>query len=163
MRGGGPVPFRGDRSDVMIIGEAPGRVEDDVGQPFIGPAGKLLWDTLAKCGVTENECFVANAVCCWPGRTPKPEEIRACSTNLRDQITWCKPTLILALGVVANMALGKSDRPIAEYRGRWYTYSQARKTLHVFPTIHPAAVLRNRTLKRGWRLDLEKFADAAVG
>jgi uracil-DNA glycosylase family 4 len=161
LKGQGPVPFRGDPSDIMIVGEAPGRTEDEAGQPFVGPAGKLLWDTLVRYGVAEDDVFVANAVCCWPGPQKKPStlEITCCHTNLKDQINWCEPVWILALGAVANRALGRTE-PISHLHGKAWLLHPAFGIgfrVRVFSLFHPAFILRNQTYKRAWREGVEKF------
>jgi DNA polymerase len=151
----------------MIIGEAPGRVEDEVGKPFRGPAGKLLWAELKKLGIDRNKCMEANAVCCFPHRAPVGNEIYACRSNLYDQVRHCFPKWILAVGSTASWTLGK-HKPMHEIRGEWYPVlwleslpAYGREIL-VFPTYHPAAVLRNRALTRAWREDLKTFAEAVL-
>ena len=107
--GNGPVPFRGKRSHVMVVGEAPGRREDEKGRPFCGPAGALLWKELERVGIEKKTVFAANAVSCYPARTPTEGEIYACRGNLYTQVWICKPNRILALGKTANWSFGKEE------------------------------------------------------
>lgn len=162
----GPVPFFGRRSPILVLGEAPGRREDDAGRPFVGPAGKLLWTELRRVGIERPFVFRANAVCCWPQRTPNVDEIRACSINLWRQIKWCHPDWILAVGNTANVALG-AKKSISQLRGevyplKWFASFPDYGCINVFPTYHPAGVMRNRLLMRQWREDLRAFADLAL-
>ena len=164
--GNGPVPWTGPRSDVMVVGEAPGRTEDEKGKPFVGPAGKLLWDNLlshAGAGVPHRDCFIANAVSCFPNRTPTESEVFACRGNLYHQVVYCDPLWILVLGRTANDSFGglgpMGDKTLKEVHGNWYEIGWGGVARRVMPTYHPSAVLRNRTLMRSWREDLKEFAN----
>jgi uracil-DNA glycosylase family 4 len=160
--GNGPIPFSGPRSDVMVVGEAPGRTEDKKGKPFVGPAGMLLWKTLLKAGagIPYRDVFVANAVSCFPARTPTDSEIYACRGNLFKQVVYSDPLWILALGRTANHSLGAlGDKSMSQIHGDWYEIGWGGVDRKVMPTYHPAAVLRNQTLMRAWRQDLKVFAN----
>jgi DNA polymerase len=148
----------------MIIGEAPGRTEDEKGKPFVGPAGKFLWQNLthkAGAGIHPADAFMANAVSCFPARTPTESEVMACRGNLFNQVVYCDPIWILALGRTVNDSLGglHPDQPIGEIHGEWYEIGWGGVDRRVMPTYHPSAVLRNRTLMRSWRQDLKEFAN----
>jgi DNA polymerase len=147
----------------MILGEAPGIEEDERGKPFIGLAGKLLWEELRSVGIERRDCFVANAVSCWPDRTPTDAEMYACRGNLYRQIKRCNPFIILALGNIPNSSLGKKEG-IGEIRGEWYVLpwfkSNTDEDIWVFPTWHPAYLLRRRLALPEWRNDLREFARA---
>jgi DNA polymerase len=168
--GNGPIPYRGRPSPIMVLGEAPGRREDEQGKPFVGPAGRLLWQELKRVGIEPRDVMAANAVCCWPQRTPTGNEIYACRGNLYDQIRRCHPSYILALGKTVNWSLGKQKTPMGELRGTWYNLAwfisspgfEPGERIPVLPTLHPAAVLRNKTLLRKWRADLTTFSDKAL-
>lgn len=158
--GHGPVPFFGKPSDWMILGEAPGRREDEIGRPFVGPAGQLLWQELAKVGLERRDVMRANAVSCWPNGTPSNSQISACRCNLYNQIKHCDPRWILALGLTVNNDLGNAAS-MSRIHGHWYELpwfeNSHRQPIMVMATYHPAAVLRNRTLMRAWREDLRTF------
>lgn len=159
--GNGPVPPRGVRSSVMIIGEAPGVKEDEKGRPFCGPSGVLLWRELEKLEIDKRLVFTANAVCCYPARTPNEAEIYSCRGNLWRQIRYCDPKWILALGNVANWTLGRGEQttPMGQLHGKWYEMRFDLQWVKILPTYHPSAVLRDRTLTRAWRDDLRAFAE----
>jgi DNA polymerase len=154
------------RSDIMIVGEAPGRQEDAQGMPFVGPAGELLWQELEQVGISQHTVFTANTVCCWPDGKPTDDEILACRRNLFAQLRYCEPLWVLALGRVANWSLGKHHM-ISRVHGQWYEQrlhqSEPEHMMRVFPTYHPSAILRNRTLARAWRRDLKTFAEVTLG
>lgn len=142
-------------------------MEDEQGKPFVGPAGQLLWRQLARVGITSREVMAANAVSCYPQRTPTESERHACKGNLYDQVRRCHPSYILALGRTVNRSLGNL-KPMSEIRGEWYglhwfvTIEGWDDRVPVFPTFHPAAVLRNKALLRAWKGDLQAFAAVAL-
>jgi len=82
---------------IMFIGEAPGRNEDEQGLPFVGAAGKNLDNLLEKVGLTMNDVYIANILKCRPpeNRNPLPEEIKAHTPWLIEQIKQIKPKVIL--------------------------------------------------------------------
>ena len=105
-------------SNIMIIGEAPGREEDEAGRPFIGRAGKLLNEFLKSIDLNRDSVFIANTIKCRPpeNRDPETAEINACSNYLDQQINFIKPKVLVLLGkVAANRLLGE-DMPMSELR-----------------------------------------------
>src|SRR5919202_2865617 len=115
------VPGDGKMSSkVMIIGEAPGREEDESGHPFVGSAGRFLNHVLEGTGLDRSDFFVSNTVKCRPpaNRTPKKLEVDTCTSNyLFEQIELINPKLIMLLGAVAaKKVLGVKS--INEARGR---------------------------------------------
>src|SRR3989344_5613594 len=87
-------------SKILFVGEAPGRNEDEQGLPFVGAAGKNLDNLLEKVGLSLNDIYVANILKCRPpeNRNPSPEEIKAHTPWLIEQIKKMKPTVICSLG-----------------------------------------------------------------
>ncbi len=155
----GPVPYRGPApARYAIVGEAPGREEDKKGEPFIGPAGKLLDQYLARVGLDSAEAFVCNTVCCFPYGTPKEEHVLACRQNLRDQLVLAEAPHVLLLGKVAFNVFWPGES-IMQRHGASQSHTDGLVNLTLFATYHPAAVLRNRALGLAWRRDLEEFAD----
>lgn len=146
----------GDRqADWMVVGEAPGREEDRLGEPFVGQAGKLLDNMLAAIGLSRRAdaqpgaadrgrplqgVYIANVVKCRPpnNRNPEPEEIAACEPYLKRQIALVQPRIILAMGRIAVHSLLKTNAPIGRLRGRVHTY----EGVPVVVTYHPAYLLR---------------------
>ncbi len=135
-------------ADWLIIGEAPGADEDKQGEPFVGRAGQLLNSMLLAMGLQREKVFIANILKCRPpnNRDPEPEEVVACESYLRQQISLIKPKIILAVGRIAAQNLLKVDTPIGKMRGNQYQYPDSE--LPVIVTYHPAYLLRSPREKR---------------
>ena len=124
------VPGDGKTSaKVMLIGEAPGREEDETGHPFVGAAGRFLDHVLEGTGVKRDDLFITNIVKCRPpkNRAPRVNEIETCVSNyLIEQIELIDPRLIMLLGgVAAKKILGvksvnEARGHIIEHDGRKY-------------------------------------------
>jgi len=135
-------------SDIMIIGEAPGREEDEVGRPFIGRAGKLLNEFLKSIGLNRDLVFIVNTIKCRPPENRDPEivEINACSDYLDQQINIIKPKVLVLLGkVAANRLLGE-DIPMSELRLKKFFIDKYDIPIIVF--YHPAYILRSPSQKK---------------
>lgn len=132
---------------IMLIGEAPGRDEDIQGRPFVGLSGQLLDRILAACGFTRNEhVFISNIVKCRPpgNRLPTPEEASVCMPWLLMQIEIINPKIMILLGATALKYMAGSDYRITKDHGKWITISDRL----AIPVYHPAALLRDPSLKR---------------
>jgi uracil-DNA glycosylase family 4 len=126
---------------LLFVGEAPGADEDLQGEPFVGKAGQLLTKTLAKHGVSRDKVHIANILKCRPpgNRTPAPDEMAACLPWLKRQIDVIRPKVLCALGNIAAQTLLETKTGITRLRGK-YADGLGRK---IFPTFHPAYILRN--------------------
>jgi DNA polymerase len=125
----------------LFVGEGPGADEDELGDPFVGQAGKLLDSMLAAAGLARGrEVYIANVVKCRPpgNRVPTPEEAAACAPFLDRQIELVQPKLIVALGKTAAIRLLNTEASLASLRGRVHRYRERR----VVVTYHPAYLLR---------------------
>jgi len=125
----------------LFVGEGPGADEDELGDPFVGQAGKLLDAMLAAIGLARGrEVYIANVVKCRPpgNRTPAPEEAQACAPFLDRQIELLGPRLIVALGKTAATRLLGTEASLASLRGRAHRY----RGTPVVVTYHPAYLLR---------------------
>jgi uracil-DNA glycosylase len=108
------------KARVMIIGEAPGREEDESGHPFVGATGRFLDHVLEGTGIDRRDFFITNTVKCRPpkNRTPRALEVETCTSNyLFEQIALVNPRLIVLLGIVAAKKMLKV-KSINEARGR---------------------------------------------
>jgi len=125
---------------LMFVGEGPGEEEDLQGRPFVGPAGQLLNNLLAKLGLRREEVYIANIVKCRPprNRDPEPDEVAACLPFLLKQIDSIQPRVIVTLGRPATQNLLQTEAPISKIRGIWQKY----KNIKVMPTFHPSYLLR---------------------
>jgi uracil-DNA glycosylase family protein len=137
------------RAEIVLVGEQPGDQEDRDGQPFVGPAGKILDKALAEAGIVREEVYVTNAVkhFKWEPqgkrrkhKKPSAAEIAACRPWLEAEVKVLRPRVVVCLGVTAAQSVfGKIVR-LNEMRGRSLSTSMAS---NVFVTVHPSAVLRH--------------------
>jgi DNA polymerase len=144
-------------ADLMFIGEAPGREEDEQGLPFVGAAGQLLTKIIEAMGTTREDVYIVNTVLCRPpnNRNPEPDEIAACRPFLEEQVRLVSPRAIVTLGAFAAQAGLATADPISQLRGRWHVAHGAR----VMPTFHPAFLLRSPKHKRDVWEDMQKVRD----
>lgn len=141
-------------ADLMFVGEAPGRLEDKVGRPFVGAAGHLLNTMLSEIGVRRGDVYVTNVIKHRPlknehglqkKRRPHASEIEACKPWLHKQVELINPKLIVPLGNVATRwFLGRNVR-IGLVHGQRFEWSGR----IIIPTFHPAWILRGGGNKGG--------------
>ena len=133
---------------ILIIGEAPGKDEDQTGQPFIGRAGKLLNDILFSMKLTREEVYITNTVKCRPpdNRNPSNDEIKSCSGFLDNQINHISPKIIILLGKVAAESIMNTSETMTSLRGKVHFYKDTEIPMLVF--YHPAYLLRSPSEKR---------------
>lgn len=152
------VPGVGDRqARWLFIGEGPGRNEDLQGEPFVGPAGKLLDNMMRALGLARGEnTYIANIVKCRPvgadgrDRPPAADEVTACMPYLHRQIALIRPDVIVALGktaAVSLLGLGE-ETSLSSLRGNVRDYAG----IPLVITYHPAYLLRKPVDKaKTWR------------
>ncbi len=130
-------------ADIMFIGEGPGQQEDLQGEPFVGPAGKLLDDMLSIIDLNRTNCYIANIVKCRPpgNRDPQEDEQEACIDYLRQQIALLQPSIIVCLGRIAAKKLIEPDFRITREHGTWI----CRNGVWITALYHPSALLRDVT------------------
>ena len=130
-------------AELMFVGEGPGFHEDKQGEPFVGQAGKLLTELLAGIGLARSDVYIANVVKCRPpeNRDPTPDEIKACSPHLMDQISVIRPQVICTLGRFATRSLADTELSITAIHGKVKERTFAGVSTLVFPVFHPAAAL----------------------
>jgi uracil-DNA glycosylase len=154
----GVVGVGPQRTDWMVIGEAPGAEEDRKGEPFVGRAGQLLDAMLRAIGLDRRTTvYIANVLKSRPpnNRDPKPEEVAACLPFLLRQIALLQPRLMLAVGRIAAQNLLGTDLSLGRLRGKVHHFGELNTPLIV--TYHPAYLLRTPADKRKAWEDL-KFA-----
>jgi uracil-DNA glycosylase len=130
-------------ADLMFVGEAPGRNEDERGLPFVGQAGKLLDTLLGEIGLSRDQVFIANVLKCRPpgNRDPHPVEIERCQEYLFGQIELIEPTVICTLGNFATKLLRHDTTGIMRLHGRAEVRMVGPRSVRLFPVFHPAAAL----------------------
>jgi uracil-DNA glycosylase len=163
--GEGPTSAR-----LMLVGEQPGDQEDLAGEPFVGPAGQLLRESLELAGLDPAEVFLTNAVkhFKWQPRgkrriheRPNREEMLACRIWLDEEIAAVKPAMIVALGATAAAALLGAAAKVTRDRGKFFSSTLAPL---VSLTVHPSSILRapdsaaRAEARRQFVADLKTFA-----
>lgn len=134
------------KAALLIVGEAPGRLEDETGRPFIGPSGKLLTELLESAGLTREDVFITSVVKSRPpgNRDPRPEEVSACAPWLDRQLELLPARTILTVGNFATRSLLGTKEGVTKLRGSVHPSPRGHQ---VVPTFHPAAILRTRSLR----------------
>jgi uracil-DNA glycosylase len=160
---------------LMLVGEQPGDKEDREGEPFVGPAGRLLDRALEEAGIDRSEAYVTNAVKHFKWRprgnrrlhqTPRVGEIEACKPWLQAEMEAVEPEAVLAMGATAARSLFGARVKVTKDRGRPLESPLAPVTA---VTIHPSAILRLRDHDEreaefaGFVADLEGVAAALQG
>jgi len=128
-------------AELVFVGEAPGRDEDEQGEPFVGAAGQLLTKIIEAMHFKRDQVYICNVLKCRPpgNRPPKPQEVLNCRPFLKRQLELLKPKIIVALGNFAAQSLLETDEGISRLRGRFLEY----EGIKVMCTYHPAYLLRS--------------------
>lgn len=136
------------RARVMFIGEQPGDQEDLAGEPFVGPAGRLLDKALVEADIDRADVYVTNAVkhFKWEPRgkrrihkKPNAVEVAACRPWLEAEIALLEPAVIVLLGATAAQAMLGSNFKVTQHRGEFVDSDLAK---FVLATVHPSSLLR---------------------
>ena len=144
MFGEGPA-----RAEVIMVGEQPGDQEDRAGQPFVGPAGRVLDEALEEVGIDRSRVYVTNVVkhFKWVARgkrrihsKPNAREIRACRPWLDFELEEVQPRVVVALGATAAQALLGTSFRVTQQRGK--PLEGTGLAPYVVATVHPASILR---------------------
>ena len=141
---------------LMIIGEAPGAKEEEIGEPFVGRSGKLLDKLLQNAGIDINQdVYFCNVVKCRPPKNRRPTkiEIQENLPWLYQQIKLVNPSVIVLVGATASEAILKIKSPISILRGEWIDWEGKL----VMPVFHPSYLLRNPSKEEGKPMSLTKF------
>ena len=142
-------------AEVLFIGEAPGKNEDEQGEPFVGRAGKLLDEMLAMIGLQREHIYITNSVKCRPpeNRDPLNTEKDACRGYLRRQVKLMRPKIIVCLGRISAMEFIREDFKISQEHGQFFDKNG---TL-MMALYHPAALLRDPRKKPETFEDLKQL------
>ena len=149
------VPGEGaEDARIMFIGEAPGWHEDQLGRPFVGPAGKFLDELLASIGLKREQVYIANVIKCRPqgNRDPLPTEIQNCRQWLERQIELIHPKMIVTLGRY-SMAMFFPGKSISKIHGT----AQKQDNVIYYAMYHPAAALHQASLRQEIEEDMLKI------
>jgi uracil-DNA glycosylase family protein len=159
-------------AQLRLVGEQPGDREDLAGQPFVGPAGRVLDDALAAAGINRDRVYVTNAVKHFKWRArgkrrihdkPNRAEVAACRPWLDGELAIVKPRVLVLLGATAAQALLGAAFRVTRERGRPIGGTEFAE--HVLATVHPSAIVRIRDrderveAERGLASDLRTAAE----
>lgn len=141
-------------AELMIIGEGPGRDEDEQARPFVGRSGQLLTKMLQAMGFERNDVFIANIVKCRPpaNRVPTPDEAKSCLPYLLEQIDAISPKVLLLLGATPLKYI-LDLVGITKLHGTWHEFHG----IKTIPSFHPAYLLRDPNQKKYAWEDLQKI------
>jgi uracil-DNA glycosylase len=148
-------------ADLMLVGEQPGDREDLAGEPFVGPAGRVLDEALEAAGIARRRTYVTNVVkhFKWtpkPGskvrihKTPNAKEQLACRPWLEGELRVVRPKVIVCLGATAAKALIGKDFKVSQQRGEFVESPLAD---NVMATVHPSSILRGEPEDRRAAMD----------
>ncbi len=128
-----------DRCKVVIIGEAPGKNEDEQGIPFVGRSGQVLNGFLDAIGLSRDEVFITNTVLCRPpnNRDPNKNELAQCRDRLDETISLLAPKVVITLGNFATKYMLDTKEGITTLRGKSYE----KDGMMIIPMQHPAVLL----------------------
>ncbi len=160
------------RAPLFFVGEQPGDQEDRAGEPFVGPAGKLLRTSLEEAGIAPKDAYITNAVKHFKfiergkrriHQSPKRYEVKACRPWLEAELAAVKPKLVVALGATAAQSLLGPAFKLTPNRGKLVAADIAP---NVIATVHPSSILRaiDEDMRRqqllAFRADLVAVAEA---
>ena len=150
-------------SKLMIIGEAPGKDEDEQGIPFVGQAGQLLNKMLTAINIQRKDVYITNVIPWRPpnNRPPTNEEILMCLPFLQKHIELIKPKFLLLLGATAAKSILSSPLSISKLRNKWHEYSSMNLNLKIKTLVsyHPAFLLRSPQYKKYSWEDLQMLQE----
>ncbi len=149
------------KSDMLLIGEAPGMEEDRSGLPFVGRSGKLLREAFARGGFSVNDFFISNTVFWRPpgNRNPLEEEIEICRPFVKRIIEIMSPKLIVAVGSISLCNLLGEKVSISKFRGTFSDFNLEGKTFKLVGVFHPAFLLRSPKNKKHMWIDILKIRE----
>jgi len=138
-------------ADIMFIGEAPGKVENEQCQPFVGPAGQIFNEALEAYDIPRETVFITNCVLCWPPNRsgswkPSDLEVNNCRTWLAAQIALVEPKVIVLLGASAYESItGELDVKMysvidKKYILKYTNWQNEECAAIMLPTYHPSAL-----------------------
>lgn len=163
------VPGEGNTfARLVLIGEAPGRKEDELGRPFVGSAGKILDQILSTVELSRDDVYILNILKCRPpgNRRPKKSEVKLCEEFLELQLSFLKPLIIASMGNSAlqyffkKFKLGKAV--IGNVHGSIFIIETSWGPVKLVPLYHPAAAIYNRELLDVLKKDMKVATELLI-
>ena len=136
-------------ADIVLVGEAPGKNEDEQGLPFVGAAGKFLNEMLASAGMNREDVYITNIVKYRPpnNRDPLPEEKKAFWPYLLEQLQIIEPKIVVTLGR-HSMEYFLPGQYISKIHGQPKRIQLGDHEIVIVPLYHPAAALYNGSMRQ---------------
>ena len=147
-----------ETADILFVGEAPGKNEDEQGEPFVGRSGGILDETLETVGLERAEVRITNLVRCRPedNRDPRQEEIENCRPHLELEVQHVEPSVIVPLGAFpAEAIISEEINQITKVTGEVFETPLGRDETVSVASVHPAATIYNRDLRPAFEDTLE--------
>jgi DNA polymerase len=147
---------------LCFVGEAPGRVEDEGGEPFVGRSGDVLDEALREVGLARADVRITNCARCRPpeNRDPTAEELTNCRPYLENELAHVEPELLVALGKVPSEHLLERSVAVTNEAGAIETAELGGARYDTLVCVHPAATLYDRSQRSTFRGAIEKAATA---
>ena len=146
-------------SSIMLIGETPGKLEDQSGKSFQGPVGELLKKMLSAINIKKEEVYLTYSINFRPpdDRKPTAQEIRRYSIFLKDHIAIINPEILILMGSTAMEAVSGLNSKISDERGKWKEIILKNKTFPLIITFSPSYLIRYPENKKYSWEDLKKI------
>ncbi len=149
------------KSDIMLIGEAPGANEDKYGIPFCGQSGKLLDNILAAIKLDRKNYYITNTIFWRPpaNRRPTTNEIDVCRPFVEKHVALVNPKIIILVGSTAVESLLDLKTPMGQLRKQNFKYSNQylKKSIDTFVIFHPSYLLRQPSQKKAMWQDIQRI------
>ena len=148
-------------SPIMLIGEAPGEIEDKVGRPFKGESGELLDKMLIAINIKRQNIYTSYAINFRPpeDRKPTSPEIKRYSNFLKEHISIINPKIIILMGSTAMEAVTGINEKISSERGKWKEIILNNNTYPLMITFNPSYLIRYPDNKKYSWEDLKKIRE----
>lgn len=152
-----------DDADLVFLGEAPGKREDEGGEPFVGRSGKVLDEALRDAGITRSDVRITNCIRCRPpeNRDPHKEELANCKGYLASEFDQVDPELVVTLGKVPSQHLLERDVAITKEAGEVVDARVGERSQRVLLSVHPAATLYDRSQEDTFESAILRAAELA--
>jgi len=148
-------------ADLLFVGEAPGKHEDEGGEPFVGRSGDVLDEALLEAGLDRADVRITNCVRCRPpdNRDPRSGELANCREYLETEIDRVDPEVVVTLGKVPSQHLLERDVAVTSEAGDVAEAEIGGAPRRVLVSVHPAATLYDRSQEETFEATIRRAAE----
>ena len=152
-----------DDAELVFLGEAPGKREDEGGEPFVGQSGRVLDEALDDAGIDRGDVRITNCVRCRPpeNRDPHKQELENCKGYLEQELELVDPKLVITLGKVPSEHLLDRSVAVTKETGEVVDARVGDRAQKVLISVHPAATLYDRSQEEVFDEAIVKAAELA--